>query len=161
MTEIEKQYLESKKAPHEAIAGTNLSPQMPSNILAQLRGCCVSFNIVAKQVVIGRSTEQFAVDVNLNYEGPCQRVSRAQAILKLNDKDEFVLYNTGRNPIYADKKVIQPNQKVILESNTVVEFGILSLLFLRNETALKLPSNERSFNNAEEIKVFTEINHRM
>ncbi|KAE9554790.1 hypothetical protein FO519_001987 [Halicephalobus sp. NKZ332] len=161
LTEIEKQYLESKKAPHEAIAGTNLSPQMPSNILAQLRGCCVSFNIVAKQVVIGRSTEQFAVDVNLNYEGPCQRVSRAQAVLKLNDNDEFVLYNTGRNPIFADKKVIQPNQKVVLESNTVVEFGILSLLFLRNETALKLPANERSFGNNEDMKVFTEVNHRM
>uniref|UniRef100_A0AC34FAP0 FHA domain-containing protein n=1 Tax=Panagrolaimus sp. ES5 TaxID=591445 RepID=A0AC34FAP0_9BILA len=135
LSEAEKQYNELKKAPHEAIAGTTLSPQMPPNVLAQLRGCCVSFNIVSPYVVIGRSTDQFAVDVNLAYEGPCQRVSRAQAVLKLNENDEFILYNTGRNPVYADKKVIQSKQKTIITSNTTIEFGIISLLFLRNETA--------------------------
>lgn len=151
MAEAEKKYLEKKKAPHEAIAGTNLSPQMPSNVLAQLRGCCVSFNIMSKQVIIGRSTERYAVDVNLNYEGPCQRVSRSQAVLKLNEHDEFLLFNIGRNPIFIDGKVLQPNQKTILPSNTIVEFGIISLLFLRNETALKPIGQQETTN-----KVFTE-----
>uniref|UniRef100_A0A914PS43 FHA domain-containing protein n=1 Tax=Panagrolaimus davidi TaxID=227884 RepID=A0A914PS43_9BILA len=141
LTEAEKQYNELKKAPHEAIAGTTLSPQMPPNVLAQLRGCCVSFNIVSPYVVIGRSTDQFAVDVNLAYEGPCQRVSRAQAVLKLNENDEFILYNTGRNPVYADKKVIQSKQKTIITSNTTIEFGIISLLFLRNETARRITNS--------------------
>uniref|UniRef100_A0AC34QSZ5 FHA domain-containing protein n=1 Tax=Panagrolaimus sp. JU765 TaxID=591449 RepID=A0AC34QSZ5_9BILA len=137
LTEAEKQYLEKRHATHEAIAGSNLSPHMPTNVLAQLRGCCVSFNIIDRQVVIGRSTDDNAVDVNLNFEGPCQRVSRSQAVLKLNEKDEFILYNTGRNPIFANKKVVHPKQKTTLESNSTVEFGILSLLFLRNETARK------------------------
>lgn len=79
--------------------------------------------------------------LSISILGPCQRVSRAQAILKLSDNDEFILYNTGRNAVYADKKVIHPKQKTVIVSNTNIEFGIISLLFLRNEAARRITTS--------------------
>lgn len=37
--------------------------------------------------------------------------------------------------------MIQSKQKTIITSNTTIEFGIISLLFLRNETARRITNS--------------------
>uniref|UniRef100_A0A7E4VTW5 FHA domain-containing protein n=1 Tax=Panagrellus redivivus TaxID=6233 RepID=A0A7E4VTW5_PANRE len=140
LVKAETVYGDSRRAPHDAIAGSTLSPQMPVNALAQLRGRVVAFNIIDSQVIIGRSTPERSVDINLLHEGPCNRTSKIQAVIKLvEETDTFFIFNIGQNPFFVDDHVIYAGQKFKLESNSKVTFGLLDMLFLRNEAKRTKP----------------------
>jgi len=67
--------------------------------LAVLRGEFARFEIRSKEVLIGRKTDAANIDIDLAKAGPISRVSRRQAILRLEPDCRFHLLNIGVRPM--------------------------------------------------------------
>ena len=110
--------------------------------LAELVGANVTFEIAKRDCVIGRSTEDLKVDVDLGSEGNASKISRQQAFLKLRWNGEFALRNVGRRPIWCNNSPLTTGQRCILAPHTLIEVGGMRLLFLPNPTLIRAASPE-------------------
>lgn len=119
-----------------AVTGVSNALQFDHNTLAVLKGRCVSFDIRKDRALIGRSTQKHRVDVNLTFEGPTAHISRRQAVLKITCTGRTVLYNIGQCRIFIDKHPVDNGEHRELQNNSMLEIGLLRLLFCRNEDAL-------------------------
>ena len=95
-----------------------------------------------RDCVIGRSTEDLKVDVDLGSEGNASKISRQQAFLKLRWNGEFALRNVGRRPIWCNNSPLTTGQRCILAPHTLIEVGGMRLLFLPNPTLIRAASPE-------------------
>jgi microspherule protein 1/U3 small nucleolar RNA-associated protein 25 len=105
--------------------------------LAELVGTHTTFAIDRNEVVIGRSTEDLKVDVDLSLEGNATKISRQQAFLKLRWNGEFALRNVGRRPIWCNNAPITTGQRCVLAPHTLIEVGGMRLLFVPNPTLIR------------------------
>ncbi len=105
--------------------------------LAELVGTHTTFAIDKNEVVIGRSTEDLKVDVDLSLEGNATKISRQQAFLKLRWNGEFALRNVGRRPIWCNNAPITTGQRCVLAPHTLIEVGGMRLLFVPNPTLIR------------------------
>lgn len=110
--------------------------------LAELVGTNVTFAIAKRDCVIGRSTEDLKVDVDLGSEGNASKISRQQAFLKLRWNGEFALRNVGRRPIWCNNSPLTTGQRCILAPHTLIEVGGMRLLFLPNPTLIRAAAPE-------------------
>mmetsp|Transcript_894 Transcript_894/g.1576 ORF Transcript_894/g.1576 Transcript_894/m.1576 type:complete len:352 (+) Transcript_894:116-1171(+) len=99
--------------------------------LAVLRGYKTCYAIKKTEVVVGRSTEQQAVDIDLALEGSATKVSRLQARIKLC-QGVFKLINVGRRAIFVNNTMVESGYQRQLEKNALVEVGGLRFLFQVN-----------------------------
>jgi len=106
--------------------------------MAVLKGKCVSFDIRKDRVVIGRATQKHRVDVNLTYEGPTAAISRKQCLLRIEPSGRCFLYNLGLATVYVDRKLIPRNGRGQLHNNSLIEIGLIRLIFARNEEMPKV-----------------------
>lgn len=105
--------------------------------LAELVGTYTTFAIDKNEVVIGRSTEDLKVDIDLSLEGNATKISRQQAFLKLRWNGEFALRNVGRRPIWCNNAPITTGQRCVLAPHTLIEVGGMRLLFVPNPTLIR------------------------
>lgn len=105
--------------------------------LAELVGMNTTFVIEDRECVIGRSTEDLKVDVDLSLEGRAMKISRQQAFLKLRWNGEFALRNVGHRPIWCNNTPLNTGQRCILRPHTLLEIGGLRLLFVPNPTLIR------------------------
>ncbi|CAG9763491.1 unnamed protein product [Ceutorhynchus assimilis] len=105
--------------------------------LAVLSGRMVRFLMRSREVTIGRCGKTSKVDIDLALEGPANKVSRRQAILKLTDTGEFYLYSEGQRPVFVNGKPVEAGHKERLYHNTVVEFHTLKFIFLINQDLIR------------------------
>ena len=105
--------------------------------LAELVGMNTTFVIEDRECVIGRSTEDLKVDVDLSLEGRAMKISRQQAFLKLRWNGEFALRNVGHRPIWCNNTPLSTGQRCILRPHTLLEIGGLRLLFVPNPTLIR------------------------
>lgn len=105
--------------------------------LAELVGMNATFVIDDRECVIGRSTEDLKVDVDLSLEGRAMKISRQQAFLKLRWNGEFALRNVGHRPIWCNNTPLSTGQRCILRPHTLLEIGGLRLLFVPNPTLIR------------------------
>ena len=110
--------------------------------LAELVGMNTTFEIGKRECVIGRSTEDLKVDVDLGSEGNASKISRQQAFLKLRWNGEFALRNVGRRPIWCNNSPLTTGQRCILAPHTLIEVGGMRLLFLPNPTLIRAVAPE-------------------
>ncbi|XP_057522740.1 uncharacterized protein LOC130802718 isoform X2 [Amaranthus tricolor] len=73
------------------------------------------------EVLLGRATNDYPVDIDLGREGRANKISRRQAILKMDKDGAFNLKNTGKCSIYVNSKEIFPEQSLVLQSNCLIE----------------------------------------
>ncbi|GJW73681.1 SMAD/FHA domain, microspherule protein domain protein [Tanacetum coccineum] len=73
------------------------------------------------EVTIGRSTDDTEVDIDLRKEGRANKISRRQAIIKLETDGSFSLKNLGASSISLNGKEVVHGQVVALVSSCLIE----------------------------------------
>uniref|UniRef100_A0A182X528 FHA domain-containing protein n=1 Tax=Anopheles quadriannulatus TaxID=34691 RepID=A0A182X528_ANOQN len=116
----------------DSITGIGFSPDFDQQTLAAIRGRMVRFLMRSQEIVLGRSTKDSMVDVDLSLEGPACKVSRKQGSIKLRSNGDFFITNEGKRPLYIDGKPLLCGHKTRLNDNCVIEISNLRFVFLIN-----------------------------
>eukprot|EP00257_Ricinus_communis_P023376 XP_015583342.1 uncharacterized protein LOC8273017 [Ricinus communis] len=101
--------------------------------LALLYGRHLKHYIRKTEVIIGRATDDMEVDIDLGREGPANKISRRQALIKLDTDGSFFLKNLGRSPVFLNGKEVVTGHSMVLGSSSLIEvccflfyFGLIS-----------------------------------
>ncbi|KAL0438472.1 UNVERIFIED_CONTAM: hypothetical protein Slati_2330200 [Sesamum latifolium] len=105
--------------------------------LAVLRGRCSKHFIKKPEVLLGRETEDIKVDIDLGREKHGGKISRRQAIIKMDMYGMFHLKNLGRCPIYVNGKEVATGQRLSLTSGCLIEVRGLAFVFETNHKRVK------------------------
>ncbi|KAL6995760.1 hypothetical protein U1Q18_005896, partial [Sarracenia purpurea var. burkii] len=105
--------------------------------LAVLYGRRSKFYIKKSEVVLGRATGDSDVDVDLAKEGHANKISRRQAIIKMDQSGSFYLKNLGKCSISVNNKEIAPKQSATLTSSCLIEVRGMLFVFESNQTRVK------------------------
>ncbi|ESQ45037.1 hypothetical protein EUTSA_v10010165mg [Eutrema salsugineum] len=89
------------------------------------------------EVLVGRSTEDLAVDIDLGREKRGSKISRRQAIIRLGDDGWFHMKNLGKYSISVNEKEVDPGQTLILKSDCLVEIRGMPFIFETNQSRVK------------------------
>ncbi|KAD7479199.1 hypothetical protein R6Q59_001455 [Mikania micrantha] len=85
------------------------------------------------EVTIGRSTDDTEVDIDLRKEGRANKISRRQAIIKMDTDGSFNLKNLGASSISINGKAVAHGQMVALASSCLIEIRGMSFVFEIND----------------------------
>ncbi|KAH7567185.1 hypothetical protein JRO89_XS07G0029100 [Xanthoceras sorbifolium] len=89
------------------------------------------------EVLLGRATEDVVVDIDLGREGRANKISRRQAIIKMEKGGSFHIKNLGRCSISVNDKEVAPGQSLSLTSSCMIEIRGLPFIFETNQTCVK------------------------
>ncbi|KAL1212513.1 hypothetical protein V5N11_036088 [Cardamine amara subsp. amara] len=89
------------------------------------------------EVLVGRSTEDLSVDIDLGREKRGSKISRRQAIIRLGDDGSFHMKNLGKYSISVNEKEVDPGQSLILKSDCLVEIRGMPFIFETNQSRMK------------------------
>jgi len=112
------------------------------NSLGVLQGHRATFQITRRETVLGRSTEDQKVDVDLAEEGNASKVSRQHAFIKLRWNGEFVLRNVGKRHVWINNVAVESGRRASLAPHSLIEVGGLRLMFLPNPTLVRASEPE-------------------
>lgn len=98
------------------------------------------------EVVLGRSTDDFDVDIDLRKEGRANRISRRQAIVKMEANGSFYLKNLGKSLISVNGKLVATGQLICLGTSCLIEIRGMSFLFEINQKYVRQYINSMSRN---------------
>ncbi|KAL4577688.1 hypothetical protein LXL04_013799 [Taraxacum kok-saghyz] len=101
--------------------------------LAVFYGRRLKHYIKKSEVTIGRSTDDTEVDIDLRKEGRANKISRRQAIIKMETDGSFSLKNLGASSISLNGKEVAHGQLVALSSTCLIEIRGMSFVFEINE----------------------------
>nr|XP_043608172.1 uncharacterized protein LOC122579970 [Erigeron canadensis] len=104
---------------------------------AVLQGWHMKFYIKKPEVLIGRATEDFKVDIDLGREGRNSRVSRRQAIIRMDHEGSFHMRNLSRYPVFVNCVELTTNKSIRLTSSCLIEIKGMAFLFETNEACIK------------------------
>lgn len=120
----------------DKVRGDN-PPDFDNQTLAVLRGRLVRYLMRSKEITLGRTTKDHAVDVDLKLEGPAWKISRKQGIIKLRNTGDFYIANEGKRNIFVDGSPIRRGSSVKLANNSVLEIAGLKFVFLINQDLIE------------------------
>ncbi|PNY12393.1 embryo defective 1967 protein, partial [Trifolium pratense] len=106
--------------------------------LAVLYGRNLKKYIYKPEVIIGRSTEDTAVDIDLTRAGPyTHNISRRQASIRLDADGSFILKNLGKKSIFLNGKEIPKGHQRGLSDGSFIEIRDLSFIFDLNKECVE------------------------
>jgi len=115
-----------------------LEKQRNSNSMALLRGKKLRYWMTKKSILLGRDSPGNKVDVNLEIETHCSRVSRKQAQIKLKRDGNFYLKNIGKNLMFVNGKPVESNKTRKLLDKCLVEISNVRFIFeINGDTWIK------------------------
>lgn len=120
----------------DKVRGDN-PPDFDNQTLAVLRGRLVRYLMRSKEITLGRTTKDHAVDVDLKLEGPAWKISRKQGVIKLRSTGDFFIANEGKRSIFVDGQPILRGTTVKLSNNSVLEIAGLKFVFLINQDLIE------------------------
>ena len=97
--------------------------------LAALRGLNARFLLLKREVLLGRSTGEQLVDVDLALEGNASKVSRQHAFIQLRRDGRFYIRNVGRRPLMVNNVEVKTGARAHLPPDCLLDIGGLRLLF--------------------------------
>ncbi|KAM6556976.1 hypothetical protein CsatB_003995 [Cannabis sativa] len=107
--------------------------------LAILYGRHSKHYIKKPEVLLGRATFESPVDIDLGREGRSNKISRRQAIIKMDKGGSFCLKNlSSRFSISMNSKEIGPKQSLNLNSSCLIEIRGMPFIFETNPTRVKM-----------------------
>ncbi|GAB4850814.1 hypothetical protein Ancab_030114 [Ancistrocladus abbreviatus] len=89
------------------------------------------------EVLLGRATYDVTVDIDLGREGRANKISRRQAVIKMDKDGSFHLKNLGRFSVLVNGREVSPGQSLGLHSNCLIEIRGMSFIFEVNEAFVK------------------------
>ncbi|XWS14508.1 hypothetical protein CRYUN_Cryun35bG0015700 [Craigia yunnanensis] len=89
------------------------------------------------EILLGRTTEDFIVDIDLGREGCANKVSRRQAIINMEEDGSFHLKNLGKCSVSINSKEVAPGQGLRLNSSCFIEIRGMPFIFETNQTCVK------------------------
>uniref|UniRef100_A0A7N0V655 FHA domain-containing protein n=1 Tax=Kalanchoe fedtschenkoi TaxID=63787 RepID=A0A7N0V655_KALFE len=105
--------------------------------LAVIYGRNSKHYIKKSEVLLGRGTNVSHVDIDLGAEGRAQKVSRRQAVIKLEADGKFYLTNIGKQSIYKNSLEVASGQTVRLQSSNLIEIQKITLIFEDNPACVR------------------------
>ncbi|OAY57481.1 uncharacterized protein LOC110609792 isoform X3 [Manihot esculenta] len=96
---------------------------------AVLYGRHLKHYIRETEVILGRATNDMEVDIDLGREGPANKISRRQALIKMEADGSFLLKNLGKSLVFLNGKEIAIGQSMSLRSNSLIEIGGMAFVF--------------------------------
>ncbi|KAL1463091.1 hypothetical protein WDU94_014880, partial [Cyamophila willieti] len=113
------------------------SSELDKQTYAVLKGRTVRFLMKFRDVTIGRSTQDYHVDIDLSLEGPAWKVSRRQACIRMRNNGDFFIANEGKRPLYVDGRPIVAGTKFKLTHNSIIEICGLLFTFQINQSLIQ------------------------
>ncbi|CAN4078803.1 unnamed protein product [Withania somnifera] len=104
---------------------------------AVLYGRHMRHYIQKTEVILGRSTDDAEVDIDLRKEGRANKISRRQASIKMESDGSFCLKNLGRCSIAVNGKSVDTGQYLTLSCSCVIEIREMSFVFEINPKYVK------------------------
>ncbi|KAA8537562.1 hypothetical protein F0562_027170 [Nyssa sinensis] len=106
-------------------------------VLAVLYGRHSKHYIKKPEVLLGRATEDVNVDIDLGREGHANKISRREALIKMDKGGSFYLKNLGKCSIFVNNKEVTPKQSLRLTSSCSIEIRGIPFIFEMNQTCVK------------------------
>ncbi|XP_059623542.1 uncharacterized protein LOC132266632 [Cornus florida] len=117
----------------EQCAHASLHRAMASRgALAIFYGRQLKHYIRKTEVLLGRSTDDIKVDIDLGKEGRANKISRRQGIIKMGGDGSFFYKNLGKSSISVNGKEIETGQSVCLSTSCLIEIRGMSFVFETN-----------------------------
>ncbi|KAJ6774588.1 FHA DOMAIN PROTEIN [Salix purpurea] len=104
--------------------------------LAVLYGRHLKHYIKDTEVMLGRATEDMDVDIDLGREGPANKISRRQALIKMEGDGSFFLKNLGKSPMFLNGKELTSGQSMGLRSSSLIEIREMAFVFEVNRKSV-------------------------
>ncbi|XP_057727777.1 uncharacterized protein LOC130943776 [Arachis stenosperma] len=89
------------------------------------------------EVLLGRATQGVPVDIDLGKGGYANKISRRQAIIKLDNDGSFYIKNFGKTSILVNNKEVHTGQSQRLHSNCLIELRGMPFIFETNPSRVK------------------------
>ncbi|KAG8377868.1 hypothetical protein BUALT_Bualt08G0078200 [Buddleja alternifolia] len=105
--------------------------------LAVLYGRCSKHFIKKSEVLLGRATEDVEVDIDLGSEKNGGKISRKQAIIKMDMHGTFHLRNVGKSSVYVNDREVATGQSLSLTSGCLIEVRGLAFVFETNHARVQ------------------------
>lgn len=126
------QHLESRKDLIRLEQGARSC--MNRSILSQgafaiIYGRYLKYYIKDPEVTLGRETEEVHVDIDLAKEGNANKISRRQAVIKMDEVGSFHIKNIGKYPIFVNGKEVPCNKRINLISDALLEIRGMKFIF--------------------------------
>ncbi|GAV72445.1 FHA domain-containing protein/MCRS_N domain-containing protein [Cephalotus follicularis] len=93
--------------------------------------------IKKSEVVLGRATEGTTVDIDLGKEERANKISRRQAIIKMDKDGLFHLKNLGKRSISVNNNEAATGQSLSLSSCCLIEITGMPFVFETNQACVK------------------------
>ncbi|KAF5798626.1 putative transcription factor interactor and regulator FHA-SMAD family [Helianthus annuus] len=101
--------------------------------LAALSSRHLTHYIKKAEVTIGRSTDDTEVDIDLRKEGRANKISRRQAIIKMETDGSFSLKNLGGSSIAINGEKVAHGEVVALASSSFIDIKGMCFVFDIND----------------------------
>ncbi|EGT31425.1 hypothetical protein CAEBREN_19790 [Caenorhabditis brenneri] len=105
------------------------SSTVPDNAVAMIHGRFLQYAMTGSVVIMGRSSINERVDIDLSKEGPAAKVSRQQAVISHDSEHNFTIQNIGQRAIYVDSKPLPQMVATSLRHGSVIEVASIRLNF--------------------------------
>lgn len=96
----------------------------------------LKYFIKSPEVSIGRETEDVKVDIDLGKEGRANKISRRQAVIKMDESGSFHIKNIGKCSLFVNSKEVPAKKRINLTSNSLIEIRDLRFIFDINKKAV-------------------------
>ncbi|KAK8959266.1 hypothetical protein KSP40_PGU019921 [Platanthera guangdongensis] len=97
----------------------------------------LKYFIKTPEVLVGRETDDIKVDIDLAKEGRANKISRRQAIIKMDDDGCFHLKNIGKSSIFVNSKEVPVKKRINLSSCALIEIKDMRFIFDVNEASVR------------------------
>ncbi|KAL1569532.1 hypothetical protein AAHA92_01001 [Salvia divinorum] len=101
--------------------------------LAILYGRHLRHYITKPKVLLGRSTDDIGVDIDLRKEGRANKISRRQAIIKMEADGSFFLKNLGKSSVLVNGVAVACGQMLNLSTSCLIDIRGMSFVFEINQ----------------------------
>ncbi|CAN6358908.1 unnamed protein product [Urochloa humidicola] len=102
---------------------------MSRGAFAVIYGLHLKYYIKDPEVTLGRETEDVKVDIDLGKEGRANKISRRQAVIKMDEAGSFHIKNIGKCPIFVNSKEIPSCKRINLSSESLIEIKDMRFIF--------------------------------
>ncbi|KAJ1288108.1 hypothetical protein BS78_02G064600 [Paspalum vaginatum] len=110
---------------------------MSRGAFAILYGRHLKYYIRDPEVTLGRETGEVHVDIDLGKEGDANKISRRQAVIKMDGDGSFYMTNIGKCSVFVTSKEVPCGKRMKLISDSLLEIRNMKFIFHVSHDAVR------------------------